>query len=242
MEPVIPLASASFLKCGQCSLGKICLPVGLDRDDMNSLEEIVDTGRVFQEGETVYSAGQPFEYIFAVKSGMFKTVLNDSQGSEHIASFHLPGELFGLDAIYSSVHGSSAVALGTASLCAIRYKDLENLATKVPGLQQHLFSLMSKEVHNSFTKLHEHSVDQKLAAFLVALSARYKQRGYSETRFHLMMARRDIANHLNMAPETISRLFKRFQKDALIEVKRTDLNILDLEALKELSGCCGSCD
>jgi CRP/FNR family transcriptional regulator len=57
-----------------------------------------------------------------------------------------------------------------------------------------------------------------------------------------MMARRDIANHLNMAPETISRLFKRFQKDGLIEVKRTDLNILDLDALKDLSGCSGSCD
>ena len=126
MDQVIPLASAHYLKCGQCSLGKLCLPVGLGHDDMLALEDIVDSGRVFREGENVYSAGQPFEYIYAVKSGMFKTVLVDAQGSEHIASFHLPGELFGLDAIHSSVHGSSAVALGTSSLCAIRYKDLEH--------------------------------------------------------------------------------------------------------------------
>ena len=242
MYQVIPLALAGFLKCRQCSLGKLCLPVGLDKSDMSALESIVDTGRVFQDGASVYSAGQDFEYIYAVKSGMFKTVLIDAQGSEHIASFHLPGELFGLDAIYNKAHGSSAVSLGTSSLCAIRYKDLEKLATKVPGLQHHLFNLMSKEVSNSFAKLHEQNVDQKLATFLVALSARYKQRGHSDTRFHLMMARRDIANHLNMAPETISRLFKRFQKEGLIEVKRTDLNILDLDALKELSGWAGSCD
>jgi len=241
MDQGIPLASSGFLKCGQCSLGKLCLPVGLSKDDMTELESIVDAGRVYQEGKQVYSAGQPFEYIYAVKSGMFKTVLTDAQGSEHIASFHLPGELFGLDAIHSEVHGSAAVALGTSSLCAIRYKDLEHLATKAPNLQHHLFHLMSKEVSHSFSKLHEQNVDQKLATFLVELSSRYKQRGYSETRFHLMMSRRDIANHLNMAPETISRLFKRFQNDGLIEVKRTDLNIVDLDALRALSGCSGTC-
>jgi len=241
MEQSIPLASASYLKCSECSLEKLCLLFGLGRDEMSSLEDIVDTGRVYHDSENVYSVGQPFEYVYAVKSGMFKTVLVDAQGSEHIAGFHLPGELFGLDAIHNQTHSSTAVALGTSSLCAIRYRDLENLALKIPGLQHHLFNLMSKEVQNSFAKQQEHNVDQKLAAFLVALSERYKQRGYSETRFHLMMPRRDIANHLNMAPETISRLFKRFQNEGLIEVKRTDLHILKLAELKSLSGCVNAC-
>jgi CRP/FNR family transcriptional regulator len=208
---------------------------------MVSLEDIVEAGSVYSESEFVYRAGKPFEYIYAVKSGMFKTVLVDSQGAEHIVGFHLPGELFGLDAIYSQQYGSNAVSLGTSSLCAIRYSDLEVLAQKLPSLQHQLLSLMSKEVHTSFVKTHDQTVDQKLAGFLVALAARYKQRGYSETRFHLVMARRDIANHLNMAPETISRLFKRFQADGLIEVKRTDLHILNMDALKTLSGCLELC-
>ena len=241
MTQQIPLASAEFLKCGSCSLGKLCLPVGLSTDDMMSLEDIVEAGAVFSEGEHVYRAGEPFDHIYAVKSGMFKTVLADSQGAEHIAGFHLPGELFGLDAIYSRKYGSNAISLGTSSLCAIRYSELEALAQKLPSLQHQLMSLMSKEVHTSFVKTHDQNVDQKLAGFLVALAARYKQRGYSETRFHLVMARRDIANHLNMAPETISRLFKRFQSDGLIEVRRTDLHLLDLEALKILSGCVEQC-
>lgn len=241
MNQQIPLASAEYLKCGKCSLSKLCLPVGLNSNDMDSLEGIIEAGSVYAEGEQVYRAGTPFEYIYAVKSGMFKTVLVDAQGAEHIVGFHLPGELFGLDAIYSQRYGSNAASLGTSSLCAIKYSDLEVLAQKLPSLQHQLFNLMSKEVHTSFIKTHDQTVDQKLAAFLVTLAARYKQRGYSETRFHLVMARRDIANHLNMAPETISRLFKRFQADGLIEVKRTDLNILDLERLKALSGCVRPC-
>ncbi|WP_156503944.1 cyclic nucleotide-binding domain-containing protein, partial [Oleiphilus sp. HI0066] len=69
---------------------------------------------------------------------MFKTVLNDGQGSEHIASFHLPGELFGLDALHQNSHPSSVIALGTSSLCAIKYLKLERLALQIPGLQHHL--------------------------------------------------------------------------------------------------------
>ena len=87
----------------------------------------------------------------------------------------------------------------------------------------------------------EHAADQKLAGFILTLSERYKQRGYSETRINLMMPRRDIANHLNMAAETVSRLFKRFQKDGLLEIKRTDLHIIDLEGLKRLAGCASAC-
>lgn len=241
MDQGIRLATISDLKCGECALGKLCLPVGVNPAQMASLEEIVDAGRVYHEGERVYSEGQDFEYVYAVKSGMFKTVLNDGQGSEHIASFHLPGELFGLDALHQDSHPSSVIALGTSSLCAIKYSKLERLALQIPGLQHHLFSVLSKEVQSAHEKQQEHAADQKLATFLFTLSARYKERGYSDTRFNLMMPRRDIANHLNLAPETISRLFKRFQRDGLIDVKRTDLQILDLPALGVLGGCNQMC-
>ncbi|WP_156493457.1 hypothetical protein [Oleiphilus sp. HI0125] len=54
------LATISDLKCGECALGKLCLPVGVNPAQMASLEEIVDAGRVFHEGERVYSEGQNF--------------------------------------------------------------------------------------------------------------------------------------------------------------------------------------
>ncbi len=231
----------SFLKCSQCGLGKLCLPLGLDSNDMVELENIIEASSPFKGDQTVYRADQSFDRIFAVKSGMFKTVVTDANGNEHIIGFHLPGELFGLDAIYPKKYISTAISLGTSSVCGINYNDLESLAGKLPSLQRQLFSLMSKEVHTSQALTVEHAADQKLAGFILALSARYKQRGYSETRINLMMPRRDIANHLNMAAETVSRLFKRFQKDGLLEIKRTDLQIIDLEGLKRLAGCASSC-
>ena len=172
---------------------------------------------------------------------MFKTQVTDPQGNEHIVGFHLPGELFGLDAIYPQKYVSTAIALGTSTVCAINYRDLEELATKLPSLQRQLMSLMSKEVHTSQSLNVDQTAEQKLAAFILTLSSRYKQRGYSATRFNLSMPRRDIANHLNMAAETVSRLFKRFQSDGLLAVQRNDLHITDMDKLQRLAGCASSC-
>ncbi len=236
-----PAIHPSFLKCSQCALGKLCLPLGLDSQDMVALENIIEPSSPYKENQSVYEADQKFERIYAVKSGMFKTVVMDANGNEHILGFHLPGELFGLDAIYPQKYISTAISLGTSSVCGINYTDLETLAGKLPSLQRQLFSLMSKEVHTSQAMTVEHAADQKLAGFILALASRYKQRGYSETRFNLVMPRRDIANHLNMAPETVSRLFKRFQNEGLIDIKRTDLHITHIENLKRLAGCASVC-
>ena len=227
----------SFLKCSQCGLGKLCLPLGLDSHDISQLEKIVESSSPYNDTQKVFHAEQDFDRIYAVKSGMFKTVVIDANGNEHILGFHLPGELFGLDAIYPKHYVSTAISLGTSSVCGINYTELETLSSKLPSLQRQLFSLMSKEVHTSQALTVEHTADQKLASFILVLSSRYKERGYSETRINLMMPRRDIANHLNMAEETVSRLFKRFQKEGLLDIKRTDLQITNMEALKRLAGC-----
>jgi CRP/FNR family transcriptional regulator len=222
-------------------LGKFCLPVGLDRNDMLELERIIENYSPYKDGEKVYQAEQKFDRIYAVKSGMFKTMVIDPQGNEHIVGFHLPGELFGLDAIYPRKYIATAMAIGTSSVCAIDYQELEKLSGRFPSLQHQMFALMSKEVHNSQIMMVEYSAEQKLAGFILSLASRYRQRGYSETRMNLIMPRRDIANHLNMAPETVSRLFKRFQGDGLVEIRRTDLTILDLPRLKHLAGCGPDC-
>ena len=51
------------------------------------------------------------------------------------------------------------------------------------------------------------------------------------------MTRRDIANHLGMAAETISRLLKRFQESGIVKIQRRELIIEDMQQLKVLAGC-----
>ena len=79
------------------------------------------------------------------------------------------------------------------------------------------------------------SADERMAAFLVRLSRRLAARGFSAERFQLTMSRTDIANYLRLAPETVSRVLKRFQQDGLVAVDRRDLQLLDPVALDALA-------
>jgi CRP/FNR family transcriptional regulator len=74
-----------------------------------------------------------------------------------------------------------------------------------------------------------------MAAFLVGLSRRLAARGFSADRFQLTMARTDIANYLRLAPETVSRVLKRFQDDGLLKVDRRELELVGRAQLEALA-------
>jgi len=204
---------------------------------MARLEEIVRLSRPYHQDELVYEAGTQLRNVYAVKSGLFKSYINDGEGNEHIVAFHLPGELFGLDAIHAQRYISTAKSIGTSSVCAIDFENLSSLSLKLPSLQKNLINLMSKEFSSAQALLAEPSADRKLAGFLLGLSSRFKKRGYSEKTFNLTMPRIDIANNLNMAPETVSRMFKRLKSEGVIELNLNEVTIVDKHQLQAISGC-----
>ena len=67
------------------------------------------------------------------------------------------------------------------------------------------------------------------------LRRRLAARGFSPRRFQLTMARTDIANYLRQAPETVSRVLRRFEQDGLLHIKQRDVEILDLPRLEALA-------
>ena len=80
-----------------------------------------------------------------------------------------------------------------------------------------------------------YSADERMAAFLISLSRRYSARGFSATRFVLSMSRTDIANYLRLAPETVSRVFRRFQDEKLLRVDRRELELLNRASLETVA-------
>jgi CRP/FNR family transcriptional regulator len=101
--------------------------------------------------------------------------------------------------------------------------------------------IVGKEVavdHEMLMLLGKRSAEERLATFLVGLSARYKSRNLSATEFNLPMSRQDIGNHLGLAIETVSRLFAHFQEQELLTVSRRAVVLTDLEHLKGMvEGC-----
>ncbi|RBP50708.1 helix-turn-helix domain-containing protein [Arenicella xantha] len=221
-------------------MSQICLPLGLDKADISKLEDIVSSTSVKHAGDILIRQGDKFDKIYAVKSGMAKSYRFDKAGTEYIQSFHLPGELFGLDAIYAQRYGFNVEALDTSVLCEMDFNELQTLCSTVPSLQKQLFSLLSRDIYNSHVNPIEHfdqTAEQKLSGFLHNLLSRLQARGHNSLDLHLPMSRRDIANHLGLAPETISRLLKRFQERGVITINNRLVTVQDRAKLEGLVHC-----
>ncbi|NIB44025.1 fumarate/nitrate reduction transcriptional regulator Fnr [Pseudomaricurvus alkylphenolicus] len=232
------------VSCGDCRLNAICLPISLHIDDIDRLDEIIQRGRPLQKGEHLYRANEPFQSVYAVRSGTIKAVNITNDGQEQVTGFYLPGEILGMDGIANNRYTNSAVALETAAVCEIPFSRLEDLSIQLPTLQRHFFQLMSKEITSDqqlITLLSKNSAEERIAALLLSISTRNHNRHLSATSFRLPMSRADIGNYLGLTIETVSRVLSRFQKNDLLSVDKKEINILDMDGLKRVANVEPSC-
>ncbi|HLT13671.1 MAG TPA: fumarate/nitrate reduction transcriptional regulator Fnr [Marinobacter sp.] len=237
MAQAIPLHQVSPLKasCHQCSLSNLCLPLAIEENDLDRLEDIVQQGKIYNRGEHIFDQSTPFKSCFAVKSGSIKTSIITEGGEEQVTGFFMPGELVGLDSMSGETYACTAKALERTSLCEFPVDKLEELTGKLPELQHHMYHLMSQEIQNSHQLamlLSKNTAEERIAALLLSLSSRFRRRRMSATNFSLPMPRNDIANFLGLAVETVSRVFTRFQNQGIIRARGREVELLDVEALQ----------
>jgi CRP/FNR family transcriptional regulator, anaerobic regulatory protein len=225
--------------CSTCHLRDLCLPCGLSGTDTQRLDGLMFARRKVAAGQPLYNQGDKFQFIYAVRSGTFKSSLTLADGREQVSGFHMAGELMGLDGVASGAHASSATALEDTEICAIPYTHLNDLAAESASLQLVVARLMSREIvreHSLMMLLGSMNAEERLAAFLLNLSQRLKARGYSPSEFHLRMSRAEIGSYLGMKLETVSRTFSAFQQQGLLEVDKRHIRIVDLDGLTRAFG------
>lgn len=221
--------------CSTCAFADACHSQGYDKGALAELHVLVDHVGPYHAGDYIFRAGEPFAAIAAVRAGTFKTLVDDSLGNEQVLGFSLPGEVIGLNAIHGSRYPCNAVALDTVHLCRISFPRISLLASRMPGLQAKLFSLLSAEIGKAALLAANHRTDERMAAFLLDISARYARRGFSAQRFTLTMSRSEIANYLRMAPETASRVLRRLSDEGVIAVKDREIILLQPQRLAAMA-------
>jgi len=221
--------------CSQCGLVELCLPKGLTAEELAVFEQAINRKKPLRKSEYLYRAGDEMTSLYTVKTGAFKANIDSVDGQENIVGFFMPGELMGLDGIASGQYQCDMIALSYAHVCQLSYRDFEQVVEKFPVLRQEILSISSINMTTAQKMLMfigKRPVEERLAMFLISISQRFKARGLSESRFQLPMSRQDIANYLGMAPETISRQFKKLQDQGLVSIQNRDLTINNTAALR----------
>jgi CRP/FNR family transcriptional regulator len=237
MQPTLNTLEGLKVACSNCNLRELCMPTGFNADEMQKLDEVVEKRRRVKQGEALFSSGETFTSLYAIRTGFFKTCVISEDGREQVTGFQMAGEIIGMDGIVSDHHNCSAVALEDAEVCVMPFSDIENLSRELPGLQRHVHKIMSREIvreNGVMMLLGNMRAEERLAAFLLNLVQRLHARGLSQSELVLRMTREEIGSYLGLKLETVSRAFSKFSEDGIIEVKQRYVKILAPDALKKI--------
>ena len=223
--------------CSNCNLRELCMPMGLSDTDLQKLDEVVATRRKIKRGSNLFSNGDKFTSLYAIRTGFFKTCLASEDGRDQVTGFQMAGEIIGLDGIVNDRHSCDAVALEDAEVCVMPFDRIEEISREVTALQHHVHKIMSREIvreHGVMLLLGSMRAEEHLAAFLLNLVQRLHSRGFSQSELILRMTREEIGSYLGLKLETVSRTFSKFVEDGIVEVKQRHVKILDTEALQRM--------
>lgn len=226
---------AGQARCVNCRLRADCALV----DDQSSAS--TDVGRrvrILHRGDRLFREGAAVDAVYRVRTGIVKTSVMDADGREQVTGFFGPGEWVGLDCLQSATYCNEATALDTTSVCVVARQSLLSLMNTAPRRMCNLLGALGRRVHAQdalHMSLARDTAMERMAAFLLDLSARQVDASLDGDDIALAMSRADIASYLALAVETVSRLLTGMQRDGILKVSRTHVTIVDRDALAALA-------
>ena len=190
--------------------------------------------RMLAKGDELFAEGDPAEYFYKVVSGSIRTCKLLSDGRRQIDAFHLPGDIFGLEA--GTEHRFTAEALSDATLVAFRRSRLDELTAADPAFGNQVLASMMKclgRAQDHMLLLGRKTAQEKIATFLLDLARRISS---DDEHIELPMQRSDIADHLGLTIETVSRTLTQFARQGLIRLQAgsRSVDLCNMAALRKL--------
>ena len=223
------------LDCARCAVRDLAVCAALPAPEVDSLERHVSSLDLLPGGELV-RAGQPCRQAYSVTSGMLRLVRTLPDARRQVVAFVLPGHFVGLSEASHYRHSIEAVV--ASRVCVIELDSIRDLRQRFPGFEHTLLERACRELddaHDAMLLLARLSPLERLASFLVRLREQMKIRD-DDPRMSLPMGRSDIADHLGLTVETVSRSFTRLREQGVIALPDPQhVEILDREALLELA-------
>ena len=193
--------------------------------------------RTLPAKQSIYMETDPAEDVFEVVSGTIKLYKLTPDGRRQITSFVYPGQMFGLADLGEYLHTAETVtpctirAYNRARVTAAMDSD-NDVAQRIAAAA--LADLAAAQEH--LLLLGRKTATERLASFLVDLSARATQPGDTPKSVSIPMSRLDIADYLGLTIETVSRTFGRLRAWQIIALDGANaVHILDRRRLVDLA-------
>jgi CRP-like cAMP-binding protein len=171
----------------------------------------------FARNTEIYGEEDPAEYLYQVVSGAVRTYRMLDDGRRQISGFHLPGDIFGVEA--GDVHVSSAEAVSDSQILVAKRSAVMARAEHERDLSRQLWTLTVRELQ----RIQQHSMlliksaEERVAGFLLEMAGRSP----AGAAIDLPMCRQDIADYLGLTIETVSRTFTQLVQSGTIGLEKS---------------------
>jgi CRP/FNR family transcriptional regulator, nitrogen fixation regulation protein len=172
----------------------------------------------YSRDRTIAIEGEASDYIFLVISGVVRSFRLFQNGTRGIVAFYLPIEFFGL------TNHPTHLLTADANILFFKRSALISMAKRDSRIANFLLTVTLNELRRT----QEHSLllsrDAKcrVASFLIDLSKRMR----TQTCLDLPMSHQDIADHLGLTIETLSRMITQMENSGVIVRGRSHRDLI----------------
>ncbi len=235
IPPATPDSGASV--CLHCSVRHLSVCSALAHDEVQALERITQTITA-PLGATLARSGEPRTYVYTLTEGALRLVRTLADGRRQVNGFVLPGDYVGLSG--SDHHRYDIEAIADSRVCRVPTTQMRDLRQQFPHLERKLLQRACQELdaaQDNALALARLQPPERLAAFLLHLAEREARLDNRVgKRISLPMGRGDIADHLGLTMETVSRTFTKLRQQGLIALPHLNVvEVLDCEGLQKLA-------
>ena len=197
------------------------------RTRLHAIARSIDTA----PRQLIFRQGDPCPGLYVVGTGLVRVYKLAPNGREHILHLAGPGQTFAEAAVIGGFPCPAfAEAVEASTLAYIPTQDFLAFLKADHGACIDLLAGMAQWLHHVVDLLEDVALRDAAGRLARALS----ERAGSDGTVWLASARKHLAAHLNLTPETLSRTLRRFIDDGLIS-DGDPIRVLDGERLRAVA-------
>jgi CRP/FNR family nitrogen fixation transcriptional regulator len=199
-------------------------PIDCQQSALGSLRE-------FESNAEIYGVDEPADHIYKVISGAVRTCKILEDGRRYIDSFYLQGDIFGFESRLKHELSCEAICLSKIQMMSRKFPDAKTHGNKIDDFD--LVTITAEEMHRAQFQgsLLVKTASERVVGFILWMSAHSTEPG----TFQLAMSRQDIADHLGLTIETVSRIFTQLEESQIIRrIPRRYILVRNRRALERM--------
>jgi CRP/FNR family transcriptional regulator len=190
------------------------------------------------KGAVLFQEDDPGAAVAVICSGQVKLSCNSREGKTMIVKIAMPGDVLGLGAVISgSRYEVTAEALETVSVKSMGREEFLGFLERHGKASMHAARSLSEEYRTAFFDARRLALAPSAAGRLASVLldwARMHGGNGEELRFTMALTHEELASLAGTSRETVTRLFSRFRREKLIQVKGSAITILKPEQLEAM--------